>query len=87
MATLVFDTYQVIQRLQSRGFEPEQAKALTDELKSLASSKQEGLATKEDIAELDLKITRLEGDMKTLMWMLGFTLMMVSGTFLKLILG
>ena len=97
-----WDTHQTIQRLQSKGFEPIQAEALTEELKAVASSKQEGLANKEDIAKLEgclkedlaklegrLKedIAEVRGDIKLLKWMLALVIVVEIIPYLKAFLG
>ncbi len=55
MSAFILDTHQIILRLQDSGFAPEQAQALTTELREIANSKHEGLATKEELTHLATK--------------------------------
>ncbi len=55
MSAFILDTHQIILRLQDSGFAPEQAQALTTELREIANFKHEGLATKEELTHLATK--------------------------------
>ncbi len=72
MSTVTFDTLQFVQTLTESGFEQKQAEALVKAQRdSLSQALENQLATKADIAKLELKLTEHEGEFKLIKWMLG----------------
>ena len=68
MPAIAFDTLKFVKRLRSAGFDGEKAEALSD------------LATKQDIKELELRLT---GEIKLLKWMMGLLLAGVLSLLIK----
>lgn len=68
--TAGFDTLKAAERLQEAGFEPSQAKAITNAINSIQSD----LATKSDIQRLEDKINNLR-----------WTMIVVAGVIVALI--
>ena len=71
MATTVIDTLRYARKLKDAGVPPAQAEAMAD---AFGSELVDQLATK---ADLENAVTRLEGSIRVLQWMLGFTLTFV----------
>ena len=75
MTATVFDAHAVVKRLKAAGFTEQQAEAHAETLAEAISGQ---LATKADLTEAALRIearmTKVEGDMSLLKWMLGFNL-------------
>ena len=65
MATLTFDTYDFIQRLEISGIEEKQAKAIADGLREIDL---DNVSTKGDIAEVKAEIKNLE--IRLLKWLI-----------------
>ena len=78
MVTTAIDTLRYARRLKDAGVPPDQAEAMAD---AIGSELVEQLATK---ADLDKAVTRLEGSIRLLQWMLGFTLAFVVAIAFKL---
>jgi hypothetical protein len=64
MAAVLFDTLKAFETLKSSGFSEEQAKGLSDTLKVAQETSAEGLATKEDITKLELKVEDIKLELK-----------------------
>ena len=60
MATTTFDTRQAVRKLQAAGFAEDQADAMVD---TLAEAFSDTVATKADIAGVEVKIADLRADM------------------------
>ena len=71
MATTAIDTLRYARKLKDAGVPPAQAEAMAD---AIGSEPVDQLATK---ADLENAVTRLEGSIRVLRWMLGFTLTFV----------
>ncbi len=86
MSAFILDTHQIILRLQDSGFAPEQAQALTTELREIANFKHEGLATKDDIVRLESKIS--DTKISLVQWMIAIAFAQVAAvlTILSLVL-
>ena len=94
-ATITFDTYAYIKRLKAAGFNETQAEALSEAQKeSLTEIIENRIATKQDIVlvqrdikelEFSLKsdISRLDGELKVIKWMMGFVLAGIAALILK----
>ena len=86
MSAAVFDTHAVVKRLKAAGFTEQQAEAHAETLAEAITGQ---LATKTDLIETGLRIetrmTKLEGDMTLLKWMLGFNLAFTVGILVKLL--
>jgi bifunctional DNA-binding transcriptional regulator/antitoxin component of YhaV-PrlF toxin-antitoxin module len=57
--------------------------SLVDILDRLEQSSQRGLATKEDIHTIELKIARIESDIRLIKWMLGIIIAGILSLILK----
>ena len=68
MATMAIDTLLYARKLKAAGVPPEQAEAMAD---AIGSEVIEQLTTKTD---LDRTVTRIDGSIRPLQWMLGFNL-------------
>jgi hypothetical protein len=86
MTATVFDTHAVVKRLKAAGFTEQQAEAHAETLAEAIGGQ---LATKTDLTEMALKIesriTKVEGDITLLKWMLGFNLAFTAGILVKLL--
>ena len=71
MATTAIDTLRYARRLKEAGVPPEQAEAMAE---AISSELVDQLATK---ADLETTVARLEGSIRLLQWMIGFTLAFV----------
>ena len=71
MATTAIDTLRYARRLKQAGVPPDQAEAMAD---AIGSELVEQLATK---ADLETAVAKIDGSMRLLTWMLGFTLAFV----------
>lgn len=80
MTSLAFDTLKFAKRLKQSGMTDEQAEAFTDALKEAQQSGIADLATKQDLKELEL---RLSGEISLLKWMMGFVLAGIVSLILK----
>ncbi|MEO5374168.1 MAG: CCDC90 family protein [Alphaproteobacteria bacterium] len=82
MSTLAIDTFRIIKRLKEAGFTEPQAETVTDVLREAREADLQGLATKADLREMelrgkaDLREMELRGkaEMLVLKWMVGFNL-------------
>lgn len=80
MATTAIDTLRYARKLKDAGVPSDQAEAMAD---AIGSELVDQLATKADLGKVAL---RLEGSIRLLQRMLGFTLVFVVGIALKLFL-
>ena len=80
MPAIAFDTLKFVKRLRSAGFDEEKAEALSDALKEWYEAGLSDLATKQDIKELELRLT---GEIKLLKWTMGFLLAGVLSLLIK----
>ena len=76
MTTFTFDTHNFIARLKEAGMEESQAVAITEGLKEVRKTDLENVATKEDIAMLELKIETVQK--KILFWLIPLLLGQVA---------
>ena len=95
MATLTFDTLKFVKRLKSAGFNDEQSEALSEaQRESLSDILDTSVSTKSDIARLEKEIESLRrdvkefvikfgGEMKLIIWMMGFVLAGIAALILK----
>ena len=82
MATTAINTLRYARRLKDAGVPADQAEAMAD---AIGSELVDHLATKADLdaatamskADLNAAVSRLEGSLRLLQWMLGFTLAFV----------
>ena len=72
MADVAFDTLAVTRQLKARGFDSDQAEAITEAVRTGVTG---GVATKADLAELEL---RLRGEMARLESRLTWRIIIVS---------
>lgn len=78
MATTAIDTLRYARKLKDAGVPSDQAEAMAD---AIGSELVDQVATKADLEKVAL---RLEGSIRLLQWMLGFTLVFVVGIAFKL---
>ena len=72
MSAVTFDTYEFVKKLKDAGFTERQAEAVTEAQRdSLSQALENQLATKTDIAKLEIKLIEHEGEFKLIKWMLG----------------
>ncbi len=68
MPTITFDTYAYVKELTSAGFSNEQAevqvKTLLDALKQIEAHRLDGMASKRDVKEIELKIAEVKRDLE-----------------------
>ncbi|MDZ4255358.1 MAG: coiled-coil domain-containing protein [Sulfuritalea sp.] len=77
MSTITFDTHKFVKDLESAGVPPAQAEAFVRaQQEILSQSLDTTLATKSDIAVLDLKIDKLS-------WMMGILIALAIANFAK----
>ena len=84
MASITFDTHEFVKKPKSAGFSELQAEAVAEAQRdSLAQALDSHLATKSDIARLELKLIEHEGEFKLIKWMPGIILGGVIALVLK----
>lgn len=82
MTTITFDTYEFVKELKQSGFNEEQAEGLSSALKKTHEVQLEGVATKHDIKELELKFDnrldqlelKIESELKLIKWGLALVI-------------
>ena len=83
MAAITFDTLRFARKLKEAGVSDKQAEAeaaalaevFTANLADLATKRDlEKFATKQDIRDLELKIMKIDGELRPLKWMMGIIL-------------
>jgi len=94
----VFDRYTFIKRLKDTGISESQAEVMSDAFKQVEQSRADVVATKADILQIKTEIksglaslesrlsdhmTRIEGEMKLMRWILGFMFAGVVSLVLK----
>lgn len=72
MSALTFDTYEAVKRLTDSGLNERQAKAVTETVKAAQDAHLEQLATR---ADLKNEITRIDGRLTLLQWMIGLVIL------------
>ncbi len=77
-----------ISRLKSAGFDDAQAEALSEAQKeSLTEILEDRISTRQDLKELEFSlkndISRLDGELKVIKWMMGFVLAGIAALVLK----
>ncbi|MCS6786539.1 MAG: CCDC90 family protein [Thiobacillaceae bacterium] len=80
MATVTFDTHKFVRRLREAGLPESQAEAQRE---AWSEAMDTHLATKPDIARLELKLVEHDGEFKLIKWMLGLLLAGVLALVLK----
>ncbi|MBT3309813.1 MAG: hypothetical protein HN382_09865 [Gammaproteobacteria bacterium] len=84
MTAITFDTLKFSKRLIEAGAAPELADALAEAQKdSLADLLETQLATRADISRLELRLERIEGEIKLNRWMLAVVMAAVVLPILK----
>ncbi|PPD39211.1 MAG: DUF1640 domain-containing protein [Methylobacter sp.] len=87
MATITFDTLELVDRLKTAGIPQAQAEAVV----RVIAEAQNGLVTKHDLteakneikAEMNVRFERIDGELKLNRWMLGVLLAGVISLVLK----
>ena len=80
MATITFDTNELVNELETVGFSRKQSETVIAVLKK----SQGELVTKADLREselhLDSRFERIDGELKLLRWMVGMSIALSTGT-------
>ena len=72
MSSITFDTLKYTKELERSGVDPKQAEAQANALSNaLSEALETQLATKSDIADLKSEITRVDGRLNLITWMLA----------------
>lgn len=79
----MIDTLKFANRLRSAGFSQEQAEAVAE---AWAEQARDDLPSRLDLAGLENKITRLDGKVDKLTWMVGFALAGIVAIIVRLLL-
>jgi CHASE3 domain sensor protein len=87
MATITFDTLELVDKLKTAGIPQEQAEAVV----RVIAEAQDGLVTKHDLTEakneiksdMNVRFERIDGELKLNRWMLGILLAGVISLVLK----
>ena len=87
MATITFDTLELVDKLKTAGIPQEQAEAVV----RVIAEAQNGLVTKHDLteakneikADMNVRFERIDGELKLNRWMLGVLLAGVISLVLK----
>jgi CHASE3 domain sensor protein len=87
MATITFDTLELVDKLKTAGIPQEQAEAVV----RVIAEAQDGLVTKHDLTEakneiksdMNVRFERIDGELKLNRWMLGVLLAGVISLVLK----
>ena len=87
MATITFDTLELVDKLKTAGISQEQAEAVV----RVIAEAQDGLVTKHDLneakneikADMNVRFERIDGELKLNRWMLGVLLAGVLSLVLK----
>jgi len=87
MATITFDTLELVDKLKTAGISQEQAEAVV----RVIAEAQDGLVTKHDLteakneikADMNVRFERIDGELKLNRWMLGVLLAGVISLVLK----
>ena len=73
MSAITFDTLKYSKRLIQAGYTPQQAEAAAEVQKEVLNEVMDTtLATREDIHVIDKKIARIEAEITSMKWMMGF---------------
>ena len=87
MATIIFDTLELVDKLKTAGIPQEQAEAVV----RVIAQAQDGLVNKHDLteakneikADMNVRFERIDGELKLNRWMLGVLLAGVISLVLK----
>ena len=83
-ARLNLDTHKVVKLLQERGYSQESAEGFIEAVQEIALT---GVATKQDVVDLDKRVSALEAKLNMLIWMVGINMTMTAGILLALVSG
>ncbi len=84
MSTVTFDTLKYVERLKAGGVSDVQARAMAEaQVEVFSETTSNILATKQDVARLELKLTEHDGEFKLIKWMIGLLLGGVAALILK----
>ena len=73
MSAITFDTLKYSKRLIQASYTPQQAEAAAEVQKEVLNEVMDTtLATREDIHVIDKKIARIEAEITSMKWMMGF---------------
>ncbi len=84
MSAVTFDTLKFVERLKASGVSDVQAKAMAEaQVEAFSETTSNTLATKQDVARLELKMVEHDGEFKLIKWMMGLLLGGVAALVLK----
>ncbi len=84
MSAVTFDTLKFVERLKAGGMSDAQARAIAEaQVEAFSETTSNTLATKQDVARLELKLTEHDGEFKLIKWMMGLMLGGVMALVLK----
>ena len=84
MSAVTFDTLKYVERLKAGGVSDVQARAMVEaQVEVFSETTSNILATKQDVARLELKLTEHDGEFKLIRWMMGLLLGGVAALILK----
>jgi len=89
MATLTFNTHELIKNLEKAGLSEKQAEAITTGI--LLAHDSANVATKGDLREMELRIDKklveMRGESILIRWMLGVIIAGIAGLIIKTFFG
>ncbi|MBF0461216.1 MAG: DUF1640 domain-containing protein [Magnetococcales bacterium] len=91
MIAVTFDTLKCVETLRASGFDEPQAKGMASAIQEVQKANLEGLATKQDLKELELginiklekELAPMRTEMAVIKWMLGVQMAGVMALVLK----
>lgn len=84
MSAVTFDTLKFVEKLKAAGVSDVQAKAMAEaQVEVFSEATSNTLATKQDVARLELKLTEHDGEFKLIKWMMGLLLGGVAALIMK----
>ena len=93
--TVAFDTLKFVETLKESGFDEPQAKGMAAAIQEVQKTHLDGLATKGDLRELEIRLdahidrleTKLSGEMVLIKWMLALVIAVTVLPALKTLFG
>lgn len=84
MTTITFDTHKFVKDLRDAGIPENQAEAFVRAQQEILSQALDtALATKADISEIKLELTRMDAKVDKLSWMMGILIALAVANFAK----
>lgn len=84
MSAVTFDTLKYVEKLKAGGVSDVQAKAMAEaQVEVFSETNSNTLATKQDVARIELKLVEHDGEFKLIKWMMGLLVGSVAALVLK----